>query len=227
MHRLIRLFGTSIGRKLVVAVTGAMLLGFLFAHMLGNMALFQGPESLNAYAAWLQGHPLVWAARTGLLGIFGVHVVTTISLALESSAARPTAYTRKEAIAATLSSRYIVVTGLLTLFFVVFHLLHFTFGVVQPEHYRYVDESGRHDVFAMIVYGFQNVWVSTSYIVAMAVLGFHLNHGIASLFQTFGINHESYNTMIRVSARGLVAILVLGNVSIPILVLAGVIQIAH
>jgi succinate dehydrogenase / fumarate reductase cytochrome b subunit len=99
MHRLLRFFATSLGRKLVVAITGIALIGFLLGHMLGNMTIYQSSDSLNAYGAALQGHPLVWVVRAGLIRIFGVHVVTAISLALENSGARPTAYTRKEVIA--------------------------------------------------------------------------------------------------------------------------------
>ena len=133
MHRLIRLFGTSIGRKLVVAVTGAMLLGFLFAHMLGNMALFQGPESLNAYAAWLQGHPLLIVMRAGLAIVFVIHVYAALQLARANRAARPTRYSYRQTFQTSWASRYMVITGLLVVVFIVGHLLHFTFGVVAAE----------------------------------------------------------------------------------------------
>ena len=225
MHRLLRLFGTSVGRKLVMAVTGILLIGFLIAHMLGNMAIYQGPSALNDYAAWLKGHPLIWVARAGLLAIFSAHVYTAIRLSIDNAGARPTRYHLKHVVAATLSSRYIVVSGSLLFVFVIYHLLHFTFGVVQPEYFHFQDAAGDHDVYEMVVYGFQNVWISASYVIAMLVLGFHLSHGAASVFQTLGINHESYNALIKLAARGLVLILVLGNASIPILVLAGVIQV--
>ena len=227
MHRLLQLFGTSLGRKLVMAVTGMALIGFLIAHMLGNMAIYQGPNALNDYAAWLEGHPLLWAVRAILLVIFSTHVFTALSLAIENSGARPTAYRLRELVAATLSSRYIVVSGLLLFVFVIYHLLHFTFGLVQPEYFDLRDAAGDRDVFEMVVYGFQNVWISGSYVAAMLVLGFHLDHGAKRLFQTLGLNHESYNSLIQVAASGLILMLVLGNASIPILVLAGVIQVPH
>jgi len=227
MHRLLRLFGTSVGRKLVMAVTGILLIGFLLVHMLGNMAIYQGPKALNDYAAWLEGHPLIWVARLGLLAIFSAHVYTAISLAIENSRARPTPYHLKQAVAATLSSRYIVVSGLLIFAFLIYHLLHFTFGVVQPEDFGFRDSAGDQDVYAMVVLGFQNVWISASYVVAMLIVGFHLSHGASSVFQTLGINHESYNALIKLAARGLVLVLVLGNASIPILVLSGFIQLPH
>ena len=118
MHRLIRLFSTSIGRKLVLAVTGLMLVGFLMAHMLGNMSLFQGPESLNSYAAWLQGHPALWFMRSGLAIVFCIHVYVAIQLALENRAARPTGYTAGRVFQTSWASRYMLVTGSLVIVFV-------------------------------------------------------------------------------------------------------------
>ena len=135
MIRLVRLFGTSVGQKLVVAITGAILLLFVFAHMLGNMAVFQGIDSINAYAAWLQGHPLVWFMRLGLLVVFSVHVVTTLRLAIANRGARATGYQRSMVRTASFTSRYMVITGLLIFAFVIYHLLHFTFGVIQPENF--------------------------------------------------------------------------------------------
>ncbi len=223
MNRLVRLFGTLIGRKLVMAATGLALIGFLLGHMLGNMTIFQGAETLNAYANWLQGHPLVWVARLGLLTLFGVHVFTAISLALENRGARPTAYRRKELVAATLSSRYIVVSGLLILAFIVFHLGHFTFGWFQAEHFDGVDASGRHDVFAMVVGSFRDPVIAAIYIVSMLLVGFHLNHGVKSAVQTLGINHDSYNGVLAWAGRALVAVIVLGNCSFPILIQLGMI----
>ncbi len=223
MHRLIRLFSTSIGRKLVIAVTGAMLLGFLLAHMLGNLALLQGPDAINSYASWLQGHPLLLFMRIGLAVVFLIHVYVAIQLTLENRAARLTKYAIAQVFQSSFASRYMVFTGLLVIVFIVGHLLHFTFGVVQPENFGSVDPAGRHDVYAMIVNGFRNPWVCGSYVIAMNVIGFHLFHGARSLFQTVGINHTSYNGAIRGATLALVALFVIGNCSLPILVYAGVI----
>jgi succinate dehydrogenase / fumarate reductase cytochrome b subunit len=226
MIRLVRLFGTSIGQKMVVAVTGALLLGFLIGHMLGNMAVFQGQDSMNGYAAWLQGHPLLWFMRLGLLAIFVLHIFTTLRIALQNRGARGTNYKAGGARNAGFASRYMVLTGLLVLSFVVYHLLHFTFGAVQPDSYGMLDPLQRHDVYSMVVRGFQNPLVAGSYVVSMLLLGIHLMHGAASIFQTFGINHESYDVMIRYGTFGLVALIVVGNCSIPILILAGAVPLA-
>ncbi|HSA56289.1 MAG TPA: succinate dehydrogenase cytochrome b subunit [Gemmatimonadaceae bacterium] len=221
MNRLVRLFGSSIGRKLVTAATGVLLIAFLFGHMYGNMKVFQGPEALNAYAAWLQGHPLLWGMRLGLLALFGVHVWLTLSLARENRAARPEGYRRYRPRASRLSSRYMALSGLLVLAFVVYHLLHFTFGVVDPAATRILDAGRPPDVYAAVVWSFQNPWITGSYVVAMVLLGMHLWHGATSVFQTLGFRHESYLTLIRVVSASAVAALVLGNCSIPILIYAG------
>jgi succinate dehydrogenase / fumarate reductase, cytochrome b subunit len=221
MIRLVRLFSTSIGDKIVVALSGAALLGFLLGHMLGNMTVFQGPDMLNAYAAWLQGHPLVWLFRVGLITVFALHVLITIRLTRANRRARPVRYARGVVRNMSRTSRYMVLTGLMVLAFVLYHLLHLTFGVVDPEHYQLFDAQQRHDVYAMVVLGFQSPWIAASYILAILLLGLHLAHGAASLFQTLGINHESYTTLIRYGIHLLITTIVIGYCSIPILIFTG------
>ena len=114
-----------------------------------------------------------------------------------------------------------VLTGLVVVLFVVYHLLHFTFGVIDAEHTRLLDEQQRLDVYSSVVQTFQNPWIAGSYVVSMVLLGFHLWHGTTSAFQTFGVRHESYETLLRLITALLVAALVLGNSSIPILIYAG------
>lgn len=223
MHRLFRLFSTSIGRKLILAVTGLLLLGFILAHMLGNMSLFQGQDSLNTYAQWLQGHPLLWFMRSALALVFVVHVWVAVQLSLENRTARPRRYAGRRRFETSGASRYMLLTGIGVVVFVVYHVLHFTLGAVDPEAFRFVDAQGRHDVYSMVVRSFQKPWLSASYIVAMVGIGFHLVHASRSLFQTVGVNHESYNGAIRLVSHGVVALFVLGNCSFPILVLTGVI----
>jgi succinate dehydrogenase / fumarate reductase cytochrome b subunit len=226
MNRLVRLFGASIGRKLIAATTGALLLVFLFGHMLGNMKVFQGPESLNSYAAWLQGHPLLWFIRIGLLAVFVIHVYLTVTLAWENRRARPVGYRRYRPGTLSLASRYMFWSGLTIFAFVAYHLLHFTFGVVDPANTRLLDAQGGLDVYARMVRSFGNPVIAGSYIAAMALLGFHLWHAITSAFQTFGVHHESYQTLIKVGSIILIAALVIGNCSIPIMILAGKVTLA-
>jgi len=221
MIRLVRLFGTSVGQKLVVAGTGSILLLFVLAHMLGNMAVFQGLDSINAYAAWLQGHPLVWFMRFGLLAVFVIHVGTTIRLAIANNGARETAYQRRTERNGNFTSRYMVLTGLLLFSFVIYHLAHFTFGFIQPENYGLLDVDGRRDVYTMVVRDFQNPLIAGSYVLSMFLLGVHLMHGAASIFQTFGLNHESYDVMVRYGSFLLVVLIVIGTCSVPILIATG------
>lgn len=221
MNRLIRLFGSSIGRKLVTAATGVMLILFLFGHMYGNLKVFQGPDALNTYAAWLQGHPALWAMRVGLVALFALHIWLTLSLARENRAARPVAYRRYRPRSATAASRYMALSGVLVLSFLVYHLLHFTLGVVDPENMHLLDVQGRLDVYASVVWSFQSPWIAGSYVASMLLLGAHLWHGTTSVFQTLGVHHESFATLIRVLAAGVVVALVVGNCAIPILIYAG------
>ena len=221
MNRLVRLFGASVGRKLVAAATGFLLIAFLIGHLFGNMKVFQGPESLNGYAAFLQGHPLVWVFRAGLVTVFVLHIWATLSLARENRAARPVPYRRYRPQAATFMSRSMAVSGILILVFVIYHLLHFTFGVIAPGGTAFAEAHDRLDVYSMVVQSFRNPWISFSYVAAMLILGLHLIHGAASAFQTFGVRHESYDGLIRGFSLAVVALLALGNAAIALLIFLG------
>ena len=224
MNRLTGLLNTSVGQKLTLAASGVALIGFLVAHLIGNLTIFQGRETMNAYADWLQGHPLLWAARAGLLGIFLLHTVLAIRLAWDNHQSRPVAYTTRTYQDAAVLSRYIVLTGLLVLAFLVYHILHFTVGVVQPEHATLLDAAGRHDVYGMVVQGFRVPAVAISYVVAMAILALHLLHGLSSLLQTFGLNHASYFPAMRIGATVTVLAIALANASIPVSAVMGWIE---
>lgn len=221
MNRLVRLFSSSVGRKLVTAATGVALLAFLFGHLFGNLKVFQGQDALNSYAAWLQGHPLLWVFRTGLLTIFLIHIYATLTLARENRAARPVSYRRYGPHSTSFASRYMVLSGLVVLTFVVYHLLHFTFGAIDAENTRLFDAQRRLDVYSSVVRSFANPWIAGSYVVAMLLLGLHLWHGVTSAFQTFGVHHESYQPLIWIGSIVLIGLLVVGNCSIPIMILAG------
>ena len=156
--------------------------------------------------------------------VCGMASRSSLPLAIENRAARPIRFCRSKPIQAGVPLRYIVLTGLLVLAFLIYHLLHFMFGVVDAQHARLVDSRGRYDVYSMVVRSFQNRWIAFSYIVSMVLLGLHLIHGARSLFQSLGINHETYEAAIRVGSTTLVVLLVLGNISIPVSVLMGIIQ---
>ncbi|MFM1892789.1 MAG: Succinate dehydrogenase/fumarate reductase, cytochrome b558 subunit [Pseudomonadota bacterium] len=223
MYRLIHLFRSSIGSKLLVAASGVLLLTFLLGHAAGNLLILKGPGALNAYADWLQGHPLLWGFRLGMLALFTLHVLTAVRLARENRAARPVRYRRIARLGARLPGRLMVLSGALVLAFVVFHLLHLTLGAVGPEVDAMVDGAGRVDVYARVVASFREPWLVGLYVGAMLLLGLHLVHAIEGLFQTFGFNHESYQGLIRFLAPALSLLIVAGFAAIPLLVLGGVI----
>ncbi|MGH7198884.1 MAG: succinate dehydrogenase cytochrome b subunit [Candidatus Omnitrophota bacterium] len=206
---------SSIGKKAVMAVTGLLLLGFVVAHMLGNLQIFLGQEALNAYAHKLQSLPLLlWTARAFLLLIFAVHVVFSLILAVENKRARPVPYAYKDTVEASLASRTMVLSGLLILLFVIYHLLHFTLGVVHPEYFHLLDSKGRHDVYSMSLLSYRLWPVSAAYFAAMIVLYMHLKHGAPRFFQSLGIVDEKTRQGVECAGKALAWIILVGNSSI-------------
>lgn len=221
MYRLIRLLRTSIGSKLIMAASGGVLVLFLLGHMLGNLAVFQGPAALNAYAAWLQGNPLLWAIRLTLLGIFAWHVYTGVRLWRENRAARPQHYAVTASVQAGIAARSMGWTGLALFAFLIFHLLHLTFGALDSAHAHLLDGQHRPDVYARVVLGFRNPWLAGAYVAGLLVVGLHLDHAIASLLQTLGVGNENYRPLLRVLARALAGLIVFGFIAIPLAALFG------
>ncbi len=232
MNWLARLLGSSVGRKMLVALTGLALVGFVIAHMLGNLQVFLGPDALNSYAAKLKSlGALLWVMRGGLLAVFVVHVGLALKLAAENKAARPAAYARPGRVQSTLGARSMVLTGLMVLLFVLYHLAHFTFGWTHPEHATATEAVqtltgpvNRHDVYYMVVMGFRQPLVSGLYIAAMALLALHMSHGVQSVFQSLGLNNRKYEDPIRKLAIGLAWVIFLGNSSMPVAVMAGLVD---
>ncbi|MFT7461888.1 MAG: succinate dehydrogenase / fumarate reductase cytochrome b subunit [Pseudohongiellaceae bacterium] len=226
MKWLVRLLGSSVGRKAILALTGLALLGFVVGHLLGNLQIFLGPEALNAYAAGLQDlGALLWVARGGLLFVFVVHIAVAVKLASENKAARPVAYVDPVGkVAANPATRLMLLSGLTVLLFVAYHIAHFTLGVAHPEHRQIAMDAGAHpDVYAMVIAGFSQPLVAILYIAAMAALGLHLHHGIASVFQTLGLTNKAYAPLLQKLGRSLAWALFLGNAAIPIAVLTGLV----
>ena len=222
------LWSTSIGKKAVMAVTGLILVGFVIGHMLGNLKVFQGEAKFNAYAAWLReigspavGHAQVlWLARLILLTATVLHIVAAVQLTRMSYVARPVSYERKEAIGSTYASRTMRWGGLIITLFVIYHLLHLTFGAVgfAPGQYKPMS------VYRNVVIGFAIWYVSAFYIAAMIALGLHIYHGVWSVFQTLGLNTAGTDRVYRVLATVSSLAVVLGNVSVPVAVLMGVVR---
>jgi succinate dehydrogenase / fumarate reductase cytochrome b subunit len=208
-------YQTTLGKKVVMAVTGVMLFGFLLAHMAGNLQFFLGPEKLNTYAENLRHIlPVLWALRIGLLVAVILHIASSISLVRTQRLARPIGYARKQNVGSNYASRTMYWSGPIVLAFIIYHLLHFTLGTVHPS-FRDLKP------YENVVVGFSNPVVAISYIVAMALLGMHLYHGLWSMFQTLGAAHPRYTPKLKAFAKVFTVIIVLGFISVPIAVLAG------
>lgn len=224
MNFLSRLFGTSLGKKYIMAITGFALFLFVIVHMLGNLQVYIGRDAMNSYAELLKSRPaLLWTARAGLLLVAVLHIISALQLAADNRASRPERYATGKPIA-TFASRTILVSGLIVLAFIVYHLMHFTLGVTNPQYLDLHDPLNRHDVYGMVIQGFSNPFVSGFYIISMGLLCLHLSHGVSSLFQSLGIRRKSsllaFNRFAQISA----VIIFIGNVSIPISILAGVLR---
>jgi succinate dehydrogenase / fumarate reductase cytochrome b subunit len=210
---------STIGRKVVMAVSGLVLVGFVVGHMLGNLLLYQGPEALNEYGRFLReflhGWGL-WIARAGLLVAVVLHIASAVSLARGEIAARPVRYRQWKPLRSTYASRTMRWGGVTVLAFVVYHLLHFTFGSAHPD---FIEG----DVYHNVVVGFRAWPVVLFYVLAMVLLGLHLRHGAWSLLQTLGLSHPRWLAVARAAAAALAVIVFVGNVSFPLSVFFGLV----
>jgi succinate dehydrogenase cytochrome b subunit len=225
---MIRLFGyilTSLGSKVLVALSGLGLTGFVVFHMLGNLQVFQGPEALNTYAAFLREMPmLLWTARLGLLAIVGLHIGLAYRLAIHNRRARPVAYAVHEYRQASLASRTMALTGSLLILFIVFHLLHLTAGWVDPSFPDRLDILGHRDVFGKVVHAFQNPLFVVIYLAGQVVLGLHLSHALSSSLQTLGMEHPILDRLFRGAGPFVALLVVVGNTAIVLAVAFGVVH---
>jgi succinate dehydrogenase / fumarate reductase cytochrome b subunit len=209
---------SSIGRKAIMAVTGAILFAFVVGHMMGNMLLYLGPEALNAYGHRLHAMPsLLWLVRSGLMVAVGLHVLLGTLLTIGNWRARPTAYSAHRLLAATYASRTMIWGGLALALFVTYHIMHLTLGTVLPGFIA-------GDVYHNVVTGFRNPLVAGVYILAVGALGLHLYHGAWSMLQSVGANHPRYNPLRKALATLAALVLFAGNVSFPLAVLAGLVR---
>ena len=216
---------SSLGKKTLMAISGLMLVGFVIMHLAGNLFIYGGPSALNAYAEKLRHvEPLVWAVRFVLLVATAVHIVTSIQLTHENAAARPQHYAAYRTNEATFAGRTMILSGLLGLAYLIYHLLHFTFRVTNPDISHGLDALGRRDVYAMVVRSFQQPLISLAYVAGLAALCLHLGHGLASSFQTLGFNNERTLPILTRLGRLFALVLFIGYASIPVAVLLGVIR---
>ena len=216
MSKILGFWHSTLGKKVVMGLTGLIMIGFLVMHMLGNLQAFAGAAKLDAYGALLHGplHEVVLLTRIVLLAAVALHIVAAYQLTMLDRAARPAPYARKVPQAATLASRTLRVGGMLLLVFIVFHLLHFTVGSVHPA---FIEGSVYHN----LVSGLSRPVVGLFYILAMLSLGLHLYHGAWSSFRTLGLSQTSSHPLQRPVALGLAVVVWLGFTAIPVAVLLG------
>lgn len=219
MNRLRLLWDSSVGKKVVMAVTGLIMVAYLITHVLANLLVFQGPNTINAYSAFLHGTGgALWAARLVLVAALVLHVIAAIQLAARSQEARPTGYVSgRQAQVSTFASRTIRWGGALILLFLVYHILHFTVGTAHPD---FVEGNPYHNVAS----GFHNPLVVFFYEIAMVAVGLHLYHGAWSSGRSLGVSPPSPYPLRRSMALVLATFIWLGFTIIPIAVYAGVVR---
>lgn len=217
LMRAARFWESTIGKKAIMAVTGLILFGFLVAHMLGNLQIFLGQEVMNHYAETLHGNPpLLWTARTILLISVVLHIWSSVQLSAIKKQARPVAYVKRANVNSSWASRSMMLSGPIVALFVVFHLLHLTTGTIHPQFVEL-------HAFENLVTGFLLPF-ALIYIVVMILIGFHLSHGIWSMFQSMGLSHPRYTPLIKKFAAVFSWVLIAGFISVPLAVLAGVVR---
>jgi succinate dehydrogenase / fumarate reductase cytochrome b subunit len=227
---LLDLYGTAVGKKYVMAITGVLMIGFVVAHMVGNLKMYLGEEDLNHYAEFLNRllYPIapegavLWILRGGLVTAVLLHIHAAYSLTQLNRHARPVKYqSARDYQVASFASRTMRWTGIIVLLFIIWHLLDLTLGVTNTIGSS--DEFVKEEVYANVVRSFERVPVAVFYILANIALGVHLFHGTWSLFQSMGWNNPRFNQWRRAIAIGVATIVVVGNVSFPVAVLAGIV----
>jgi len=249
MNIITHIFKSSLGKKYIMAVSGFVLFLFVVGHLAGNLQIFLGQEAINRYGHFLQSNPeLIWPARLVLLLMVGLHIWSAAKLSRENKAARPVAYAEYRPLGSTYASRTMLMSGLILLAFIIYHLLHFTVQVQAingtGRDFREFNEpglagfsaptaaalapgekgeplQGRHDIFKMMVVGFSNIWVSAFYVIGMALLCLHLSHGASSMFQSIGWKNEVYRPFLDQTARAVALLIFIGYASIPLAILLG------
>jgi succinate dehydrogenase / fumarate reductase cytochrome b subunit len=226
---------SSILSKIVMAVTGAILVSYILVHTLGNLFIYLGPDAINSWSQFL--HSLgagLWIVRIGLIVAAILHIWTSISLKLDNMDAKPDKYAVKKYIKAKLTTRTMLWTGIAIFLFVLYHLAHLTMGMTYPGHFGQEHNFAvaanslavhveRTDVFKMIVLSFRNPLISLIYIVAVIIVAFHLNHAVQSMFQTLGWNHPNYFPKIQKASVAFSYFIGICLVSIPLSVLFGIV----
>jgi succinate dehydrogenase / fumarate reductase, cytochrome b subunit len=220
-------YRSALGKKYVMAITGVIGMGYIFAHMIGNLKVFIGPESIDAYGEWLRhsllypilpAHVALWLMRSVLIVSLILHVHAAYALTMMNRRARPVRYkSKRDYIAADFAARTMRWTGIIVLLFIGYHLADFTWGWVNPGYVR-------GEVYRNTVASLSNPIVALFYIAANLALGYHLYHGAWSLFQSLGINSPRFNPWRRAFAVAFAVITIGGFITVPIAVLLGIVS---
>jgi succinate dehydrogenase / fumarate reductase cytochrome b subunit len=229
MNLLLQIWRSSLGKKYIMALSGAGLFLFVIGHLVGNLQFFLEPAAINRYGHFLKSTPeVLWPARLGLLALIGLHIVSALRLTAENRAARPEQYQAKVAPKdASLASRTMAMSGAIIASFIVYHLLHFTVQTPQVNFtgtdfdQLYEPNSGGADIYAMIVCGFSVWYVALFYLISIGLLCVHLGHGVAAMFQSLGLRNHTWAPRIATGARVAAILIFLGYASIPVSVLLG------
>ena len=227
MNIIANIFSSSLGKKYIMAVTGFVLWLFVLGHLAGNLQVFLGQEAINRYGHFLQSNTeLLWPVRVILIIVVLLHIWSATKLSLENKAARPVPYDTYQPVASSYASRTMLMSGLIVLAFIIYHLLHFTaqvqyINLTGQNFVDFTDPEKRHDIFKMMVVGFGNGWVSAFYIVAIGLLCLHLSHGTSSMFQSMGWKSNAYRPFLDCAARAVALVVFLGYISIPVAILLG------
>jgi succinate dehydrogenase / fumarate reductase cytochrome b subunit len=213
-------YGSMVGKKVVMGITGLIGVGFVIVHALGNLLVFRGPDAINSYSRFLKSTgEILWTLRIVLIVAVILHVIAAVQLTRQSRAARTIGYTKREAQVATISSRTMRWGGALLLLFIVLHILHFTTGTIRPA-----GSFSQEDVYANVVMSFRIWWVSLFYVISMIALGLHLYHGAWSSVRSIGVSPPSAEPLHRRVSLVIAVSVWAALTSIPIAVLAGLVR---
>lgn len=216
---------SSVGRKIIMAVTGIVLIAFICVHLLGNSSIFIGADALNAYAQKLHSlGPVVWIFRLVMLFVFVVHIIFGIQLSLENSAAKPEKNVQIKRLRTGFAAQTMVISGLVLLAFVVYHILHFTVRVPGMGVYEMNPATHMVNVYTMVVQGFNQAFTVLLYVVGMIFLALHVSHGFQSFWQSLGANNDRTLPAFVSISKVFAVIVLLGYSSIPLLIIFGLVQ---
>lgn len=227
MHRTVGFYGTAVGKKFLMAISGVVLFAYVLGHMLGNLQIFIPPDQtgvyqINTYAEFLHSHyVLLWVVRAFLLVAVGLHIITSLQLWFEARSARPVGYAKKDDVPNALTARTMIYGGLAIAAFIIFHILNLTTGNVGPQMQETATQFP--NAYVNVVHSFRVWWISASYIVAIVFLCMHLMHGLWSMFHTVGWDNEHIRPVLERIAVVVAIAIAAGYISIPVSVVTGLI----